>query len=381
MRIVLAPDSFKDSLSAVSACGAMSRGVRRVMPDADIVSVPVADGGEGTADAMVRASGGVMETVRVSGPLAQPVEASLGILGDGKTAVIELAQASGLERVPKPLRNPLRTTTFGTGELVRRALDKGFRRLVVGIGGSATTDCGSGMAQALGARFFRMDGSEIREPMTGGLLGSVDRVDLGGLHPGLVASDIRVACDVDNPLLGARGAVHTYSRQKGASEKDLEKLEAGMARFIGIVENAVGRSVREIEGSGAAGGAGAGLLAFFGASLVPGIALVLDACGFDEKVRTADWVFTGEGKVDAQTASGKAVAGVARAAARHGVPVIAIAGQVGDGLDALYGLGVVSVFSICPGPMPLDQSLARAETLVEDCAERIARMINARRVR
>lgn len=374
MKIVIAPDSFKDSLSALAACEAMARGVLKAAPHAEIVRMPIADGGEGTVRTLVGAAGGRIETERVTGPLGEPVDAEYGVLGDGVTAIIEMAAASGLEKVPRDRRNPMRTTTFGTGELILGAAERGFRKLIVGIGGSATTDCGAGAAQALGVKFFRENGGEIREPMTGALMPEVFGVDVAGIPQGVLDSEILVACDVANVLLGERGAVYTYGRQKGASDGELVLLEKGMAHLIGLIERGTGRNVRGIPGTGAAGGIGAGLMAFFNACLTCGIDLILQACRFEEKIAGADLVLTGEGQVDAQTASGKAVLGMARIAKRHSVPVVVLAGRVEKGIERLYSEGVTSIFSICPGPMPLDRAMEEAGELIQDTAENVIRL-------
>jgi glycerate kinase len=376
VKTVIAPDSFKDSLPAIGVCEAMSEGVRRVIPESDIVLLPLADGGEGTVQAMIRAIGGRTERVRVTGPLGKPVSAEYGVLTKDNTAVVEMAAASGLELVPADCRNPMATTTFGTGELIQKALERGARKFIIGIGGSATTDCGAGAVQALGVRFFRRNGDEISEPMTGGLMAEVADVDLSGLNPKIHECEILAACDVENALLGERGAVMTFGRQKGASDRELLLLENGMRHFIGIVERKIGKRIRDIAGAGAAGGLGAGLAVFLGASLRPGIGLIMDACRFEEKIADADLVLTGEGKVDSQTMYGKAVAGVARIAKRHSVPVVLIAGQVETGIENLLSEGVTSVFSICSGPMPLERAMKNAKTLVADCTERVMRLFS-----
>jgi glycerate 2-kinase len=378
MRIVLAPDSFKDSLSAIAVCEAMTRGVRAAAPSAETVPVPVADGGEGTAGAMAAASGGRIEKVRVTGPLGRPVDASFAVLDGGAVAVVEMAQASGLERVPAAARNPMVTTSFGTGEMIRHVLDLGIRRLIIGLGGSATADCGAGMAQALGARFLREDGSEIQAPMTGADMDEAAMVALDGLHPAIRETDVVAACDVEDPLLGPAGAVMTYGRQKGASEEDLVALERGMKRTASAIEAAAGRRVRDIPGAGAAGGMGAGLAALLGASLRPGIELVLETVRFDEKLEKADLVLTGEGKIDCQTGRGKAVLGVARAAKRRGIPAIAIAGTIEGGLERLYAEGLSAAFPICRGPMTIKESIAGAGPLVAETTNGIVRLFLAR---
>jgi glycerate kinase len=374
MKIVLAPDKFKGSLSAEEACAAMERGVRRVWPDAEVVSIPLADGGEGTVEALVAATGGRCVEVTVTGPLGELAQARYGILGDAQTAVIEMAQASGLWRVPPEQRNPLKTTTFGTGELIKAALEQGCRRLIIGIGGSATTDCGTGMAQALGVRFLRGDGKAIEDPITGERMGQVQRVDLSGVLPELEDCSITVACDVANPLLGPDGAVMVYSAQKGATASQLALLECHMEHIIDVMEAATGRKVRDRPGAGAAGGLGAGLMTLFQAVPRPGIEIVLEAVHFHERIRGATLLFSGEGRVDAQTACGKTVSGVLRASRHEHVPVIILAGSVEDDAKVLYREGVVSLFSICTRPMTLSEAMSRASTLLETTAERVARV-------
>ena len=374
IKIILAPDTFKESLSAAELCDAMDAGIKRVVEDAEVIHIPMADGGEGTVDALVSATGGQIEPAVVSGPLEDPITARYGILGDGATAVIEMAEASGLALVPPEQRDPLKTTTYGTGELILSALNRGCRKIIVGIGGSATTDCGTGMAQALGVRFLKDDGRQIEALMNGYLMGEVNDIDLTGLHPAVEQTEFLVACDVDNPLLGPRGAVYVYSPQKGASEDELEVLESRMRHVIGIIEDVTGRSVRDIPGTGAAGGLGAGLTAFLDAELKPGIDIVLEACKFRERIEGARLILTGEGKVDAQTAYGKTIAGVASIGNQMGIPVLVIGGQLSEGAEVLYESGVTSMFSICPGPMTLDYARENARKLVASSTERILRL-------
>lgn len=374
IKIILAPDTFKESLSAAELCDAMDAGIKRVVEDAEVIHIPMADGGEGTVDALVSATGGRIEPAVVSGPLEDPITARYGILGNGATAVIEMAEASGLALVPPEQRDPLKTTTYGTGELILSALNRGCRKIIVGIGGSATTDCGTGMAQALGVRFLKDDGRQIEALMNGYLMGEVNDIDLTGLHPAVEQTEFLVACDVDNPLLGPRGAVYVYSPQKGASEDELEVLESRMRHVIGIIEDVTGRSVRDIPGTGAAGGLGAGLTAFLDAELKPGIDIVLEACKFRERIEGARLILTGEGKVDAQTAYGKTIAGVASIGNQMGIPVVVIGGQLSEGAEVLYESGVTSMFSICSGPMTLDYARENARKLVASSTERILRL-------
>lgn len=382
MKIVLAPDSFKGSLTAVEVCAALGAGVLRTAPEAELVVVPMADGGEGTTAALVAATRGELQPVEATGPLPSDrakVTGEIGLIDERRTAVLEMACVSGLPLVPDGKRNPLHTTTYGTGELIAAALEAGARHLMVGIGGSATTDLGSGMAQALGVKFFRADGQEIKEPMTGGLLGEVARVDLSGLDGRVAQSRIEVACDVDNPLLGPRGCAAVYGPQKGATPEIVARLEANLERAIEVIERTTGERVREEPGAGAAGGLGAGLRAFLGATMRPGIGLVLEASGFAEKVSGADLVLTGEGRIDRQTAYGKTISGVVRAAQAAGVPVVAIVGSIGEGVENLYGLGLTSMFTLAPGPISLEEAMKNGGPLIANAAERVVRLWLAKR--
>lgn len=379
MRILLAPDAFKGCLRAEQVCQALATGIRRVLPAAEILTVPVADGGEGTCEALVAARGGWLQTVAVTGPLPaeQPrVQAGLGWL-DRHTAVLAMASASGLPLVSPARRNPLHTTSHGTGQLIAAALDGGARHLILGLGGSATNDLGAGMAQALGVRFHRADGQPIDEPLTGAHLLEVARLDLAGLDPRLASCRLELACDVDNPLLGPNGATAVYGPQKGATAAIAAGLEAGLQHLIGLVEAASGRRVRDHPGAGAAGGMGAMLLALTAAERRSGIELVLAASGFTAALAGADLVLTGEGRVDGQSARGKAISGVARAAAAAAVPVVVIAGEIGPGADALHRIGVSSLVSLVPGPMDLATAMARSEPLLAAAAEQVLRLVLA----
>jgi len=372
MKIVLAPDSFKESLSAVQVCDAMTRGILAAAPQANVVAVPLADGGEGTVETLVAATSGDMKQVRVTGPLGRPVVAHYGILGDGVTAAIEMAQASGLPLVADEQRNPMHTTTFGTGEIIRAALDDGAERLIIGIGGSATNDGGAGMAQALGVKFYH-NKTEMSRPLTGALLGTVTEISMSSLDPRLRLMTILVACDVDNPLFGERGAAKIYAPQKGADAKTVAQLEKNMMHAFDIIEPHT-RQVRDIPGAGAAGGLGAGLMAFLNAELGAGIDIVLDACRFDERIEDAAIILTGEGKIDQQTVMGKTISGVVARAARQNIPVVAVGGALLDDAEALYERGLLSMFSICDRPMNLSDALQNAAHLVEKASERIARL-------
>ncbi len=373
MRVVVAPDSFKGSASALAVAEAMSRGVRAVFPGAEVRLVPIADGGEGTVEALVAATGWRLESRTVHGPLGEPVLASWGVLGDGETAVVEMAAASGLPLVPRDRRDPRVTTTRGTGELMLAALDAGMSRLIVGIGGSATNDGGSGMARALGVRFLDAAGVEL--PEGGGALARLARIDVSALDPRVGASQIVVACDVDNPLTGPRGASAVYGPQKGATPEMVRELDAALVTFARLAAAATGREVSLLPGAGAAGGLGAGLLFFTPARLRPGVEIVLEATGFDAIVRDASLVITGEGRTDFQTAMGKAPVGVATAAKRYGVPVVCISGGLGDGADDVLAKGVDAVASVVPGPMSLEEAMARGAELVEKATARACRLV------
>jgi glycerate 2-kinase len=373
MRVVVAPDSFKGSATALAVAEAIERGVRAVFPGAEVVKVPIADGGEGTVDALVVATKGRIEERTVRGPLGEPVRARWGVLGDGATAVLEMAAASGLPLVPKERRDPRVTTTYGTGELVRAALDAGLAKLVVGIGGSATNDGGTGLARALGARFLDEAGKEL--PEGGAALARLARIDLAGLDPRLARAQVTVACDVDNPLTGPRGASAVYGPQKGATPQMVKELDAALGRYAEVARAATGRDVAGEPGAGAAGGLGAGLLFFTPARLRPGVSIVLETTGFEALVEAADLVITGEGRTDFQTAMGKAPVGVAAAAKRHGVPVVCLSGGLGEGADDVLSRGIDALASIVPGPMTLEECMARGPELVEAAAVRLCRLL------
>ncbi|MGE5673597.1 MAG: glycerate kinase, partial [Mycobacterium leprae] len=326
MRIVIAPDSFKGSLSAADAAAAMARGARLAFPGADIREVPMADGGEGTLDALVSGTGGRYVERTVTGPLGEPVLARFGIMGDGETAAIEMAAASGLLLVPKEKRDPRITTTYGTGELMRAALDLGVTRLVVAIGGSATNDGGAGMIQALGGRLLKADGTAVG--YGGAAMSALERIDRSGLDPRLARTDILVACDVDNPLCGPRGASAVYGPQKGASPEMVQQLDAALAHLADIMARDLGRDVRNAPGAGAAGGLGHALMGFLNARLRPGIEVVMEAVRIDDSLNGAALVVTGEGRTDGQTMAGKVPLGVARRAAQYGAQAVVISGAV-----------------------------------------------------
>lgn len=370
MKIVITPDSFKESLSAQEVAWQIEAGFREIFPEAQYVRAPLADGGEGTAETMAAATGGSLVPVWVTGPLGEPVEARFALAGDRGSAVIEMAAASGLALVPSGQRNPLVTTSYGTGELIRAALDAGARHLIIGIGGSATNDGGAGMLQALGVALLDRDGREL--PCGGGSLALLARIETGGLDARLKGCRIEAACDVDNPLTGPRGASAVFGPQKGATAEMVAELDAGLAHFAEVVARDVGVEVAQVPGAGAAGGMGAALVAFLGARLRPGIEIILEAIGLEEELRDADLVVTGEGRIDGQSAAGKAPVGVARLAKRHGKPVLGIAGALGPDAGAVHEQGIDAVFGAVHRPVTLDQALQDAAENLRAAARNVA---------
>jgi len=377
LRIVLAPDSFKGSLSASQAAEAMAAGVRRARPDAEVVLMPLADGGEGTAEALVIATGGWRQSARVTGPLGDLVDAAWGRLGpDGETAVIEMAAAAGLPLVPPDKRDPRRTTTFGAGELLRHAVEAGAIRLIIGLGGSATNDGGAGATQALGVRFWDAAGAPLPEPITGGDLIHLARVDAHALHALFAGVEVVIASDVTNPLLGPTGASAVYGPQKGADAAMVAELEAGLTEYAAVLRRDLRRDVADLPGAGAAGGMGAGLMAFLDAHMQSGIDLVLDAARFEERARGADWLLTGEGRIDAQTLSGKTISGVLRRCRPLGIPAIAFGGSVDDAAGELLAAeGLRAAFPIVPGPMSLEDAMRDAGALLTQAVARVVRLL------
>ena len=373
MKIVVAPDSFKGSVSALEAANAMEQGIRRVFPDAIIDKVPMADGGEGTVQSLVDATGGHIQTRRVVAPLENEVDAKFGILADGETAVIEMASASGLTLVPPHKRNPLRTTTYGTGQLIYAALEAGCRRLIIGIGGSATNDGGAGMAEALGVRLLDVNREQI--PRGGAGLAELASVDITGLHPAIAETETVVACDVNNPLTGPDGASHVYGPQKGATLEMIETLDQHLVHFDGILTQALGRSFNDIPGAGAAGGLGAGLMAFLNAELRLGVDIMIDAVGLEKRIEGASVVFTGEGQLDFQTVFGKTPVGVAKVAKARNIPVVAIAGGVAEGAEVVYDAGIDAMLGIVQEPISLEGAVEDATRLIANTAEQAARLV------
>ncbi len=375
MKVVVAPQSFKGSISALDAARAMEEGVLRVVPDAGTVLVPVADGGDGTLETLVDATGGEVRSTTVTGPIGKPVTAEWGALGDGQTAVIEMARTSGLALLSLAERDPLHATTYGLGEVLREALDAGFRSFIVGIGGSATNDGGAGMAQALGVRLLDETGKDL--PQGGAALAGLRRVDVSGLDGRVMEARFSVACDVSNPLTGPEGASAVYGPQKGATPDLVEQLDAALKNFARVVERDTGTSIDAVRGSGAAGGLGGGMMAFLGGSLRAGVDIVLDHVGLDEKLEGADLVITGEGRIDFQTVYDKAPIGVARRAKRRGIPVLAVCGSLGKGFEDVHAEGIDAAVSILTAPMTLDEASARAGELIADAVAEAMRSMKA----
>ncbi|EGQ7690598.1 glycerate kinase [Vibrio cholerae] len=372
MKVVIAPDSFKESLTAKQVCDAIQAGLARVWHDAKFVSIPVADGGEGTVQSLVDATQGRLVEVKVMGPQGKRVEAFYGMLGDNQTAVIEMAAASGLHHVPLVQRDPKLTTSFGTGELIRHALDQGVTKLIIGLGGSATNDGGVGMLAALGARFTNADGDPIQ--LTGGGLHELTHIDLQDFDPRLQNCDILVACDVNNPLCGDKGASAVFGPQKGATPEDVQLLDGALRQFGLLTEKVTGKMVLESAGAGAAGGMGAALLAYTQAILRPGIEIVLETVQLAHQVSDADLVITGEGRIDSQTVHGKTPMGVAKVAKRFDVPVLALCGCTGDNYQAVYQCGIDAVFAAVPRAMSLEDALKESDFNLADLAENVARL-------
>ena len=377
MRILIAPGPFKGSLSAPQAAEAIARGLRAALPEAELELLPVADGGAGTVAALVAATGGRLFSARVRGPLGAPlgekVEASYGLLGDGETVVIEMAAAAGLGLIPPEQRAPLKATTYGVGELIRAALDHSPKRIIIGLGDSATVDGGAGLAQALGIKLLDAQGREVPPGNEG--LARLHRIDLSGRDSRLAAVEVRAACDVENPLLGPEGAARAYGPQKGATPEMVPILEKNLARLAEAIARDLGKEVAKLPGAGAAGGLGAGLVAFLGAELRSGIELVKEVLGFEAKLAAADLVLTGEGRVDQQTSFGKAPVGVAASAKRLKKPVICFAGAIGPGGEGVYAHGIDVLVPIVTGPLAEEEAIARADELLEAAAARVGRLL------
>ncbi len=369
--IIIAPDKFKDSMTAGKAAKSIARGIKAVFPHAKLTLLPLSDGGEGLVEALVDAANGSIQTETVTGPLGSKVKAQWGIIKNNKTAVIEMASASGLSLLPEELRNPSLTTTYGTGELIKAALDRNCSELIIGIGGSATNDGGAGMARALGVKFLDESGENLNNG--GAELSRLNKIDISGIDARLQGKDIKVACDVSNPLTGPHGASYVYGPQKGATPKMVEQLELSLTNFARVVKIDLGVNIDSVPGAGAAGGLGAGLIAFLGAKLHSGIDLVLDTIEIDKFLPKCTLLITGEGKLDSQSVYGKAPIGAARKARKYNVPVLAIAGSLEGSLDKFHKEGISASFAIADGPISPEESIARGPELLEAKTEELMR--------
>ncbi len=375
MKIVIAPDSFKGSLTAKQAAEAIHTGLKRVFPDADYEIVPMADGGEGTVQSLVDATQGSFRQARVLNPLGETVSAEYGLLGDQQTAVIEMAAASGIQFVNNETKNPLVTTTYGTGQLMLDAMHHGAREIIIGIGGSATTDGGQGMAEALGVKFLDATGNPISRG--GGGLADLATIDVSGVDPLVAQTKVRIASDVTNPLVGSTGSAAVFGPQKGATPEMVKVLDANLAHYAAVIKTTLGKDLADFPGAGAAGGLGAGLLAFTDSNMEKGVEIVVRETHLKERAVNADYAFTGEGAIDFQTQYGKTPMGTAQAvkAASPHAKVIGVAGNVGAGIDQLYDLGIDAIFGILPGIVDLPTAIATGQENLARTAENIARVI------
>jgi len=372
--ILLAPDSFKESMTAKEVCDAMERGIKKANKNITCIKVPMADGGEGTMQSLVDATGGKVYTIKVVGPLGNEVEANYGVLGDEETGILEMASASGLHLIPLVERNPLLTTSYGTGQLIKACLDHGVKKLLIGIGGSATNDGGSGVVQALGGRLLDSEGKEIG--FGGGELDKLASIDLINFDRRLRDISVEVACDVNNQLCGEYGASNVFGPQKGATPEMIGVLDNNLGHYAKVIKEQLGIDVLEVHGAGAAGGLGAGLMAFLHGTLKKGIEMVIEYSHLEEKVINVDMVWTGEGSIDFQTQYGKTPLGVATVAKKYNKPVIALAGRIGEGIDVLYEKGIDSIFGIIKGASSLEEAMQNGKQNVENTAENIIRLIS-----
>ncbi len=377
MKVVICPDSFKGSLTSIDVANAIARGISKAGSECDLqtVLIPVADGGEGTVDALLLASGGDKRHLKVHDPLMREIEAYYGLLADGQTAVVEMAAASGLCLLSEDERNPMLTSTCGTGELILGAIHAGVKKIIIGIGGSATNDGGAGAMTALGARFLDNAGRALSPG--GAALAQLDRIDMSGFIHLPDQLMVEVACDVTNPLCGSDGASAVYGPQKGATSQMVAELDAALANYARVIERDLGKEIIDLPGAGAAGGLGAGLSAFLNAQLRSGIDIVLDSARFDEHIQDASLIITGEGRIDDQTASGKTIAGILKRASIANVPVVAVAGSVCGDISRLHDMGLTAAFGITSGPMSLDYAMANAVDLIEGVSESIMRLFVA----
>ncbi|HAE33364.1 MAG: glycerate kinase [SAR202 cluster bacterium] len=374
MKIVIAPQAFKGSLSALNVANAVQKGVRRIFPDAQILTCPVADGGDGTLETLVESSGGKIMETNVADPTGKPIVAQWGAMGDGNTAVIEMARTSGLALLTLEERDPLNATTYGLGEIIVSALNKGFRKFIVGIGGSATNDAGAGMAQALGIRLMDREGRNL--VFGGAALQNLSVIDTSSIDQRVLESNFQIACDVNNPLTGPEGASAVYGPQKGATEENVIQLDSALGVFAEVAKRDLGKDISNLEGAGAAGGLGAGMIAFVEGHLRAGVDIVLDTVNLAEKLESADLVITGEGSIDFQTVYNKAPIGVARMAKARGIPTIGISGMLGKNYQIVHNHGIDAALSIANGPISLEESLQNAPSLISEAVEESLRLIS-----
>lgn len=374
MKFILAPDSFKESMTSKDACNAMERGIKKVLKDAICIKVPMADGGEGTVEALVESTGGTIVNALVTHPLGnKKIKAEYGILGNGEKAIIEMASASGIHLVERKKRNPLITTTYGTGELILDAINRGVKHIIIGIGGSATNDGGAGMIQALGGKLLDKEGNEL--PFGGGALINLNTIDLSSFDNRLKEVKFEVACDVTNPLVGENGASKIFGPQKGATEEMVIELDRALTNYSEVIKRELGVDVAKVEGAGAAGGLGAALLTFLNGELKRGIDLIIKHTDLENKMKDADFVFTGEGAIDNQTIFGKTPMGVASVAKKNNIKTIAFAGKIGEGVENLYDIGINSIFGIMRGVSSLDEALKNGEINLEKTVENVVRIL------
>ena len=374
MNILVAPDSFKDSLSASEVSRIISEAISAVIPSASIRKIPISDGGEGLLEALLTPLQGTLVSVSVKDPLHRTIEASYGLVDQGKTAIIEMATASGLELLSIEERNPLITSTYGTGELIKNALDKGCTKIIIGLGGSATNDGGIGMIKALGGLFLDQYNQEI--PDGGAALSTLHSIDLSGLDKRLQQVAIVCACDVDNPLTGPSGASYVYAKQKGASDNMLAVLDSNLSNYATVIKATLNKDLEHISGTGAAGGTAMGLLAFLDATLTPGIALITELLHLEKHIKEAQLVVTGEGKIDIQTLHGKTIMGIASLAKKHSIPVLVFTGSIGHGISEIYDQGVTAIFSIVSEPMSLETAIKNASELLKTSVTNVFTSLN-----
>jgi len=374
MNILVAPDSFKDSLSASEVSRIISEAISALIPSASIRQIPISDGGEGLLEALLTPLQGTLVSVSVKDPLHRTIEASYGLVDQGKTAIIEMATASGLELLSIEERNPLITSTYGTGELIKNALDKGCTKIIIGLGGSATNDGGIGMIKALGGLFLDQYNQEI--PDGGAALSTLHSIDLSGLDKRLQQVAIVCACDVDNPLTGPSGASYVYAKQKGASDNMLAVLDSNLSNYATVIKATLNKDLEHISGTGAAGGTAMGLLAFLDATLTPGIALITELLHLEKHIKEAQLVVTGEGKIDIQTLHGKTIMGIASLAKKHSIPVLVFTGSIGHGISEIYDQGVTAIFSIVSEPMSLETAIKNASELLKTSVTNVFTSLN-----